>query len=258
MYDFERGAKTTGARFYFVIGDDAWREWSLITQMIDYHRQRGYTFVIPPYLVRRETAEVAGILPRFEGGFYETRAEGLILIPTAETPLVGMHRDEILAEADLPLKYVAFSPCFRREAGGHGARDKGLRRVHQFHKVELFVICRPEDSEVIHQEMVAQITGMIDEMFGALEYRVIELPEHDRSPVSAKTYDIEIHVGDEWLEVSSISNTHDRQSRPAQIRYRPKGGGKPVKCHLLNGSGLALPRLVLALQEREARLLSAA
>jgi seryl-tRNA synthetase len=250
MYDFERGAKVSGSKFYFTTGYDAWREWHLLTQMIEYHRQNGYEFVIPPYLIRRSTAEVAGILPRFEGDFYETK-EGLILIPTAETPLVGMHRDEIIPEADLPLRYVAFSPCFRRESGSAGTRDKGLRRVHQFHKVELFVICRPDESEAIHQEMLTQVTTMIENLW-RLTYRVVELAEDDRSPVSAKTYDIELEYGDEWLEVSSISNTQDRQAKPAQIRYRPTGGGKTIKCHLLNGSGVALPRLVLALGDVEA------
>ena len=250
-YDFERGAKVTGSRFYFATGDDAMREFGLLDMMIKHHVERGHTFVIPPYLVRRATAEAAGILPRFEGQFYETKAEGLVLIPTAETPLVGMHMNEILNEVDLPIRYVAFSPCFRREAGTHGSRDKGLRRVHQFHKIELFVICRPEDSEAEHQRMLKQITDMIDLIWPELEYRVIELPENDRSPVSAKTYDIELRCGEEWLEVSSVSNTLDRQSKPAQIRYRPTSGGKPIKCHLLNGSGLAIPRLVLALQERD-------
>lgn len=246
MYDFERGAKVSGSKFYFITGDDAWREWMFITQMIDYHRFAGYQFVIPPYLIRRKTAEIAGILPRFEGDFYETKEEGLILIPTAETPLVGLHQNEIIPEENLPLKYVAFSPCFRREAGAPGTRDKGLRRVHQFHKVELFIICKPEDSEFLHGQMLSHVCLMIDTLFG-LKYRVVELPDHDRSPVSARTFDIELACGDEWLEVSSISNTLDRQSKPALIRYRPTGGGKPIKCHLLNGSGVALPRLILAL-----------
>lgn len=248
MYDFERGARASGSKFYYITGPDAWNEWCLITQMIEYHKARGYEFVIPPYLIRRQTAEVAGILPRFEGDFYETK-EGLILIPTAETPLVGLHQNEIIQEADLPLKYVAFSPCFRRESGSGGARDKGLRRVHQFHKVELFVICHPDQSETLHQDMLTHVCGMITELYPQLKYRVVELPDHDRSPVSAKTYDIELQYGEEWLEVSSISNTLDRQARPALIRYRPEGGGKPIKCHLLNGSGLALPRLVLALNQ---------
>lgn len=249
MYDFTRGAKVTGKKFYFNVGESAQKEWNLINQMISYHIEHGYTFVIPPYLINKETATQAGILPRFKGDFYET-TNGLLLIPTAETPLVGMHSDEIIPEAELPIRYVAFSPCFRREAGAAGLRDKGLRRVHQFHKVELFTICKPEHSYELHAEMVTHVTDMIDVLYG-LEYREVTLPEVDRSPMSAKTVDIELVYGDEFLEVSSISNTEDRQSKLAQIRYRPKSGGKPIKCHLLNGSGLALPRLILALEGKK-------
>jgi len=244
MTDFERGAKTTGSKFYFQTGQDAIREWELINQMITYHRNNGWEFVIPPYLIRREVGEWAGILPRFEGDFYET-TDGLILIPTAETPLVGMHANEIFQEKDLPIKYVAFSPCFRKEAGTYGAKDKGLRRVHQFHKIELFAICVPEQSEQIHAEMIEQICRMLDEM--KVTHRTVELTPEDRSPVSNKTIDIEILAGDEWLEVSSISNMGNNQSKLAQIRYKPANGGKNIKCHMLNGSGVALPRLMLAL-----------
>ena len=244
MIDFERGAKTTGSKFYFLTGDEAVLEWDLINRMLAYHRERGYQFVIPPYLINRGTAEWAGILPRFEGDYYQTD-NGFLLIPTAETPLVGMHADEIFREEDLPVKYVAFSPCFRKEAGAPGQRDKGLKRVHQFHKVELFVICRPDQSETLHQEMIAQVCSMLGGW--GLELRTVELSPEDRSPVSNKTIDVELRVGDEWLEVSSISNTGENQSKPAQIRYKPKAGGKNVKCHLLNGSGVALPRLMLAM-----------
>jgi seryl-tRNA synthetase len=242
--DFERGAKTTGSKFYFTIGDDAIQEWRLISTMIDYHVNNGYTFIIPPYLVRRQTAEWAGILPRFEGDFYLT-TDDLVLIPTAETAMVGLHAGEIIPESSLPLKYVAFSPCFRREAGAAGQRDKGLRRVHQFHKIELFVICKPEDSDHIHHEMLEQVQGLMTNL--GVTHRTIELPDTDRSPISAKTYDVELQCGDEWLEVSSISNTLDRQAKAAQVRFKVKRG-KNVKCHMLNGSGVALPRLLLAIR----------
>lgn len=245
MPDFERGAKVTGSKFYFLTGDEAKTEWNLINFMLNFHQEAGYSFVIPPYLINKTTGEQAGILPRFEGDYYQTQ-EGLMLIPTAETPLVGMHSDEIFQEKNLPIRYVAFSPCFRKEAGTYGAKDKGYKRVHQFHKVELFCICTPEQSEELHESMVKQVCSMLDAI-GGLEYRIIELPEHDRSPVSNKTYDIEILVEGEWLEVSSISNMGENQSKPAMIRYKPKAGGKNVKCHMLNGSGVALPRLMLAL-----------
>lgn len=243
MPDFERGAKTTGRKFYFLTGDEAQKEWSLINQMLDFHIARGYTFVIPPFLVNETTAVQAGILPKFQNQFYQT-TDGLLLIPTAETALVGMHSDEIFREEDLPIRYVAYSPCFRREAGAAGIATSGYRRVHQFNKVELFVICTPEQSEILHQEMVKQVESLL--MALGVEYRVIELAADDRAPWSDKTYDVELKYADEWLEVSSVSNTGDNQSKLAQIRYKPKSGGKNVKCHLLNGSGVALPRLMLA------------
>lgn len=246
MPDFERGAKVTGSKFYFLTGDDAEKEWGLINWMINYHKNNGWKFVIPPFLINKKTAEQAGILPRFDGDFYET-TDGFLLIPTAETPLVGMHSDEIFKEADLPIKYVAYSPCFRREAGSHGKETKGYKRVHQFNKIELFAICTPNQSEVIHKEMVDQITSMLTEL--GVQHRTVELTKEDRSPVSNKTIDIEVLAGNDWLEVSSISNTGDNQSKVAQIRYKPTSGGKNIKCHLLNGSGVALPRLMLALDK---------
>lgn len=246
MPDFERGAKVTGSKFYFLTGEDAKKEWEILNWMIKYHQDRGWNFVVPPFLINKKTATQAGILPRFDGDFYET-TDGFLLVPTAETPLVGMHSDEIFKEEELPIKYVAYSPCFRREAGSHGKDTKGYKRVHQFNKIELFAICTPEQSEQIHQEMIAQVSSMLSEL--NLEFRLVELTPEDRSPVSNKTIDVELKVGDEWLEVSSISNTGDNQSRPAQIRYKPKNGGKNIKCHLLNGSGVALPRLMMALNQ---------
>lgn len=248
MADFERGAKTTGSKFYFQTGQDAVMEWNLINRMIEFHRSKGWEFVIPPYLITKTVGEWAGILPRFEGDFYET-TDGLMLIPTAETPMVGFHANEILQENELPLKYVAFSPCFRREAGTYGAKDKGLKRVHQFHKIELFALCRPEQSEALHEEMITQVCEFLDTL--GVVYRKVELTKEDRSPVSNKTIDIELQVGDEWLEVSSISNMGDNQSKLAQIRYKPKAGGKNIKVHMLNGSGVALPRLLVALENRK-------
>jgi seryl-tRNA synthetase len=248
MIDFERGAKVAGSKFYFLTGEDAMRELSLIYNMIWHHVQNGYEFVIPPYMVREEVGVMAGILPRFDGEYYKTD-DKRILIPTAETPLVGMHSNEIFKEEDLPIRYVAFSPCFRKEGGAGGQRDKGLKRVHQFHKIELFVICRPEDSEAEHLKMVADVCNLLTQF--QLTFRQVELTPEDRSPVSNKTIDIELLVGEEWLEVSSISNMGDNQSKPAQIRYKPKDGGKNRKVHLLNGSGVALPRLQLAFIEKE-------
>lgn len=247
MIDFERGAKVTGSKFYFLTGEDAVMEWNLINYMLNYHQANGWKFVIPPYLINKNTGTQAGIIPRFEGDYYQTQ-EGLMLIPTAETPMVGLHSDEIFKEEDLPIKYVAFSPCFRKEAGSYGSKDKGYKRVHQFHKVELFAITTPEQSEATHNLMIQEITGMLTGL--GLEWRLVELTPDDRSPVSNKTIDIELKVGDEWMEVSSISNTGENQSKPAQIRYKPKNG-KNIKCHMLNGSGVALPRLMLAMAGRK-------
>jgi seryl-tRNA synthetase len=247
MIDFERGSKVTGSKFYFLTGDEALMEWNLINFMLAYHQRNGWNFVIPPYLINKNTGTQAGILPRFEGDYYQTQ-EGLMLIPTAETPLVGMHSDEIFKEEDLPIKYVAFSPCFRKEAGSYGAKDKGYKRVHQFHKIELFAITTPDQSGIMQERMVFEIGEMLTGM--GVNWRSVELPPEERSPVSNKTIDLEVKVGDDWLEVSSISNTGDNQSKPAQIRYKPKNGGKNIKCHLLNGSGVALPRLMLALADR--------
>ncbi|KKQ99162.1 MAG: Serine-tRNA ligase, partial [Candidatus Woesebacteria bacterium GW2011_GWB1_39_12] len=244
LIDFAAGAKTTGSKFYFLTGEDALREWQLINTMINFHTERGYTFVIPPYLVNEATAKASGMIPDFDGDFYAT-TDNLFLIPTAEKPMVGFHSNEIFQEDELPKKYVAFSPCFRKEAGSYGKRDKGLRRVHIFHKIELFELCTPDNSYAELDKMVEQVCALTEAL--GLEYRVVELEEKDRSPVACKTFDIEVKHQDEWLEVSSISNTEDRQSKPALIRYRPQNGGKPVKVHLLNGSGLALPRVMLAL-----------
>lgn len=248
MIDFERGAKVAGSKFYFLTGEDAVMEWNLINRMLAYHQKNGWEFIIPPYLINKNTGTWAGILPRFEGDYYQTQ-EGMMLVPTAETPLVGLHADEIFKEEDLPRRYVAFSPCFRKEAGSYGAKDKGYKRVHQFHKVELFAITTPEQSEDMHQRMIREVGEMLTGL--GVTWRAVELTPEDRSPVSNKTIDLEVQVGDEWLEVSSISNTGENQSKPAQIRYKPKGGGKNVKCHLLNGSGVALPRLMLALADRK-------
>lgn len=250
MIDFERGAKTTGSKFYFTTGEDAAREWNLLNFMLGFHQGKGYEFIIPPYLIKKETAQWAGILPRFDGDYYET-TEGLILIPTAETPMVGYHANEIFKEADLPKKYVAFSPCFRKEAGTYGEKDKGLKRVHQFHKVELFIICKPEDSDRYHKEMIGNVCELLESFgfVGNKTYRLVELTKEDRSPVSNSTFDIELKYKDEWLEVSSISNMGDNQSKPANIRYKPQAGGKNIKVHMLNGSGVAMPRLLLALNE---------
>ena len=288
MYDFERGAKTTGAKFYFNTEKTAIAEWRLINDALAYYTMRGYELVIPPFLVNRKTATMAGILPRFDGDYYDVtqpreqpkfldrlkavfnpykeqaaRDNDLLLIPTAETPMVGMHQDEIFDEDQLPRRYCAITPCFRREAGAGGKRDAGMKRVHQFFKVELFVICKPEFAEEEHQRLLRTIQAYLawlrngdddnQPMIPGAEFRVVELPENDRAPVATKTYDIELKIDGEWVEVASISNTGTNQTQPAQVRYRPAPvpgetkRAKPIKCVMLNGTGLALPRIMLAI-----------
>ena len=251
MIDFERGAKVAGRKFYFLTGEDALDELSLVEQFVWAGVRDGYTPVIPPYLVNAQTAEASGIT-RVEGQFFET-TDGLVLIPTAETALVGMHAGEIIPVEDLPLRYVAFSPCFRDE-GAYGKRDAGLRRVRQFHKVERFVICRPEESEAEHEKVLREVGDLLDLL--GVTWRTVELSEADRPPHALRTVDFEVRAQteegeEEWLEVSSVSNTGDWQAKRAQVRFRPRSGAKPIKCHMLNGSALALPRLRIALNAQK-------
>jgi seryl-tRNA synthetase len=244
MIDFERGAKTTGSKFYFNTGKTALIEWNLINKMIEFHTKNGYELVFPPHLVKKEIGVYAGQLPKFEGDYYLT-TDNLMLIPTAETAMVGYHANEII---EVPKKYVAVSPCFRRECGSYGVRDKGLRRVHQFNKVELFRIEKQGIQDEILDLMITEVTTLLKEL-GVNNIRTMELNEKDRSGGALRTIDVEIQLPStgEWLEVSSISWTGENQSKPALIRYRE--GNKNLKCHLFNGSGVALPRLMLVLLE---------
>jgi seryl-tRNA synthetase len=250
ILDLARGAKLAGSGFPVLVGAGARLARSLINFMIDLHtREHGYTEVEPPFVVRRETMTGTGQLPKFEDDAYRIQSDDLFLVPTAEVPVTNLHRDEILDGTALPKGYVAYTPCFRREAGAAGKDTRGLLRVHQFDKVELVRFSRAGDSPGEHEKL----TGHAEEVLRRLElpYRVVLLPANDFGFASAKTYDLEVWapgVG-QWLEVSSSSTFTDYQARRANIRCRPKPGEKPEFVHTLNASGIALPRTIAALLE---------
>jgi seryl-tRNA synthetase len=252
ILDFERAAKISGARFAVAWGAGARLERALGQLMLDLQTQeRGYTEVLPPYLVTAETLTGTGQLPKFEGDLFKTRAgdRDLYLIPTAEVPLTNLHRDEILEAFDLPRKYAAWTPCFRSEAGSYGKDVRGLIRQHQFHKVELVKLTTPETSMAELEGMVADAEEVLKRL--GLPYRVVMLAAGDMSFASAKTYDIEVWLPGQqaYREISSISNCTDFQARRATLRYRPEPKGKPRFVHTLNGSGLAVGRTLVAVLE---------
>ena len=252
ILDFERAARVSGSRFAFYFGWGARLERALIQFMLDLHgRERGYTEVIPPYLVNAETLFGTGQLPKFEEDLFKTRTgeKDLYLIPTAEVPLTNIHGQEILEAHDLPKKYVAFSPCFRSEAGSHGKDVRGLIRQHQFHKVELVKFATPESSMEELESMVRDAEEVLRRL--ELPYRVMLLSTQAMGFSSAKTYDLEVFLPGQgaYREISSCSNCKDFQARRASIRYRPEAGAKPRFCHTLNGSGLAVGRTFIAILE---------
>ena len=251
ILDFERAARISGARFavYWDLG--ARLERALIQLMLDLHGSRGYREVIPPYLVTAETLTGTGQLPKFEGDLFKTSAgdRDLYLIPTAEVPLTNLHRDEILDASSLPRRYVAFTPCFRSEAGSHGKDVRGLIRQHQFHKVELVKLTTPESSTDELEGMVGDAEEVLKRL--GLPYRVVVLSTGDMGFAAAKTYDIEVWLPGQktYREISSCSNCTDFQARRASLRYRPEPGAKPRFLHTLNGSGLAVGRTLVAVLE---------
>jgi seryl-tRNA synthetase len=252
IVDFERAAKISGARFTSLWGAGARLERALIEFMLDLHtKERGYLEIVPPYLVLPETLVGTGNLPKFAGDLFKTGTvdRELYLIPTAEVPLTCLHRDEILEASELPKKFVAFTPCFRSEAGSYGKDVKGLIRQHQFHKVELVKLTTEESSMAEHEGMVSDAEEVLKRL--ELPYRVMLLASGDMGFGSAKTYDIEVWLPgqDAYREISSISNCKDFQARRAQIRYRPEHGAKPRLVHTLNGSGLAVGRTMVAIVE---------
>ncbi len=249
LFDLERAAKLSGSGFICFTGAGAKLERALIQFMLDLHSQEhGYLEMSPPFLVRRDCMVGTTQLPKFEDDMYGMEENQMFLAPTAEVPVTNFHREEILAPADLPKKFVAYTPCFRREAGSAGRETRGIIRVHQFDKVELVKITTPETSYEEHDALTANAERVL-QLLG-LHYRVIELCTGDLGFGSAKTYDIEVWSPGQnaYLEVSSCSNFEDFQARRMNVRFKD-AEGKNRFCHTLNGSGLALPRLFAALIE---------
>lgn len=254
LFDLTRAVKISGTGFPLYTGMGAKLERALIDFMVDYHvRHHGYTEVLPPLLVSREAMQNTGQLPKLEEDMYNTKKDDLFLIPTGEVPVTNIRGDEILPEDELPVRYVAYTPCFRREAGSHGRETHGFLRMHQFNKVEMVDIVRPESS----YEVLEELTGKAEAILQALEipYRVLNLSTGDLSFAAAKCYDLEIWApGEEkWLEVSSCSNFEDFQARRTNLRFRRRSTGNVEYVHTLNGSGVATARLLVALLETHQR-----
>lgn len=250
ILDFERASKVTGARFTFYKGAGARLERALVNFMLDLHTtSHGYTEVLPPFMVNRDSMIGTGQLPKFEEDMFHVENADYFLIPTAEVPVTNIYRDEILAEEDLPIYHVAYSPCFRAEAGAHGRDTRGLIRQHQFNKVELVKFSHPESSYDELEKLTANAEKVL-QLLG-LPYRVVCLSTGDMGFSSAKTYDLEVWLPsfNVYREISSCSNFEDFQARRANIRFRPKNKGKLEFVHTLNGSGLAIGRTTSAILE---------
>ncbi len=251
ILDFERGAKVSGSGFPVYFGKGATLERALINFMLNYHiTKHGYTEVFPPFLVNRDSMLATGQIPKLEEDMYHAEKDDLFPIPTAEVPVTNLHRNEILSEEDLPIKYVAYSACFRREAGSYGRESKGFLRVHQFNKVEMVKLVKPEDSYGELEKIVNDAEDILKAL--GIPYRVILLSTGDLSFSAAKCYDIETWspAENKWLEASSCSNFEDFQARRANIKFRDKETKKLKFVHTLNGSGLATSRLMVSLLER--------
>jgi len=250
IIDFERGVKISGTRFYVLKGLGARLQRALITWMIDVHvNEHGYTEVYPPFLVQSKCLVGTGNLPKFADNLYRYEPDDLWMIPTAEVPVTNLHRDEILAPDSLPIKYVSFTACFRREQMSAGRDTRGIKRGHQFDKVEMVRFVEPETSHDHLEDLVADAERIAQLL--EIPHRVVEMCTGDLAFSAMKKYDLEMWapgVG-EWLEVSSCSNFGDFQARRAGIRYRPERGAKPRFVHTLNGSGLGLPRVMIAVLE---------
>lgn len=249
ILDLPCAAKITGSNFALFKGWGAKLERALIQFMLDLHTEKhGYLEISPPVVVNRSSMFGTGQLPKLEDDMYLCQVDDLFLIPTAEVPITNIFRDEILTESELPIYYTAYTPCFRREAGSYGAETRGLKRIHQFDKVELVKFTHPETSWDEHEALLTNVESVLQLL--EIPYRVLNLCTGDLSFAAAKCYDVELHaVHSGWLEVSSCSNFVDFQARRANVRFRPETGGKPEFVHTLNASGVALPRLVIAILE---------
>jgi seryl-tRNA synthetase len=250
IIDFERGVKISGTRFYVLKGLGARLQRALIAFFLDLHtKEHGYKEIYPPYMVKRETMVGSGNLPKFADNLYHDEEDDLWFVPTAEVPLTNMHRDEIIEPGMLPFYYVAYTACFRREKMSAGKDTRGIKRGHQFDKVELYKFVEAEKSDEELEKMVKDASEICEKL--GLPYRVIQLCSGDLGFAATKSYDIEMWAPgcEEWLEVSSCSNCGDFQGRRANVRYRPQPNAKPEFVHTLNGSGLALPRVLISVLE---------
>ncbi len=250
IVDFERGVRLAGSRFFVIRGLGAKLQRALISFMIDMHVERhGYTEVYLPYMVNRDTVLASGHIPSFQEEMYHDDEDDLWMLPTAEAAITSLHRDEILSADDLPLYYVAHTPCWRREKTSAGRDTRGIMRVHQFDKVEMYKFVAPEESARELDSLVAAA----EDVAKALEipYRILELATGDMATPAVKAYDVEMWApgADRWLEVSSCSNCTDFQARRGRVRYRTERGARPRLVHTLNGSGLALPRVIISILE---------
>jgi seryl-tRNA synthetase len=248
ILDQARAAKISGSMFALLRAEGARLLRALVDFGLDLHRD-AYEEIVPPHLVRSETFTATGHLPKFEQEAYKTRDDDLWLIPTGEVPLTSLHRDEILPESELPKRYMAYTVCFRREAGAAGKDTRGMQRLHEFHKVELVRLCTPERVEAEFQVLLADARKAVEAL--ELPYRLVDLCTADLTFSSARIIDLEVYAAgsDRWLEVSSVGYFSDFQTRRANVRYRPSAGGKPQLLHALNGSALATPRIWIALIE---------
>ncbi len=248
-FDFEVAAKMAGSQFVLYKGEGVQLMYALCMFMLGHNRSRGYQMILPPYLVNEKSLEIASNFPKFKDDAYKVHDEDLYLIPTSEVPLTNMYRNAIFSIEELPKRMTSWTSCFRREAGGYGAIERGLIRMHEFEKVELYTLCEPENSGAEQEKMLECATAILDAL--GLHYRVSLLAAQDCSFPSARTYDIEVWMPGQqaYYEVSSISNCTDYQARRGVVRYRKTVSSKPELVHTLNGSSLALSRLMVALLE---------
>ena len=257
LIDYERGTKLSGSGFWIYRGMGARLEWALLNYFIETHLNDGYEMVMVPHMLGAETGTVSGQFPKFRDEVYwldNDESEGRhFMLPTAETALVSLHMNEILAEKDLPRKYFAYTPCFRKEAGSHRADERGMVRGHQFNKVEMFQYTLPEKSDEAFEELVTKAEALVKGL--GFHFRTVKLAAGDCSASMARTYDIEIHIPsmNGYKEVSSVSNARDYQARRGAIRFRREATGKPEFVHTLNGSGLATSRVLPAIVEQNQR-----
>ena len=257
LIDYERGVKLAGAGNWMYTGMGARLEWALLNYFIDTHIADGYDFILPPHMLEYQCGETAGQFPKFADEVYKianpTDDRIHYMLPTAEAALASVYRDEILTEADLPKKFFAYTPCFRREAGSHRADERGMVRGHQFNKVKMFQFTRPEDSDAAFEELVRKAEDLVKGL--GFHFRTVKLAAGDCSASMARTYDIEIQIPsmNGYKEVSSVSNARDYQARRGNIRFRREATGKPEFVHTLNGSGLATSRIFPAMVEQNQR-----